>query len=275
MCKDNETHNCENNNTDHSGKDSTSPDQEQNTQKGELPENFDYNSITNFFVGKINKIILDGTNKEGDKIENKEGDPLITKPNDSNCKFINDIDYLLSKDKTRKIIGNISFILAIALAIIPMINCDAAKKYAFLTSLIIYGILFFGMYRLDYKLQNNVKINFSHIFDKLSYEQRKFLAQEKINDELIDYLRQGLSDIEKYVLGIIGAIFSLISFYSGLEFFENAFGVFSYSMMIIGFAILGIAYYSKSYNRTMFLNLLEHIKIDKIKKRYDNSQDNQ
>ena len=57
-CQYKETRGCEKNNFGHNEHDETMPNQNDEDSKGELPENFDYNSITNFFVGRINKIII-------------------------------------------------------------------------------------------------------------------------------------------------------------------------------------------------------------------------
>lgn len=255
MSKSKETQNYKKNNKDHGKKDETIPAQEQNTQNGELLKNFDYNSITNFFVKRIDEIILDEIEKSE---EGSGNDSNIEKTGKDGCKK------KVKKLKRSESIGNLLIILSVLFAIIPLFEIDILKKYTLCIAFIFYVVSFLVILRKKSNLPKDFNIGSKFLYDKLDKNEVDFLKHENIYDELIVYLENGLEDVEKYVLGIIGIFVTLYTLYNSLPFFCSKLDAASYAMLVLGLAIIGFINSFKSYERTLFLNLLQHIKVEGI-----------
>lgn len=213
----------------------------------DLPINRDYNSITNFYLKTLN---------------------------------------LNKGNNIHKILEYLPLIFSILLIIFPFIKEDILKSFPFIKHeilkifpshkediLIIFSghknlitvfggiLLFFYPSIINFSKNCNKKVDSSKLYAKLTNEQIKFISNEKIIDEMIEYLKNSDKSIEELISKILGFSVTLYTLYSHMIFINDKFKLINYILLTTGYTVLGITTLSKSTERLYFLNLLEHIKV--------------
>lgn len=198
--------------------------QDQKIHKEELPENLDYNSITNFFLDEL-------------KLKRK----------------YQTIDY-------------IPFLFSVILAILPLINQKFFKGKITQILVVAAIILLIVPYISLFIKSNKNEQRTSELYDKLNDKQVKFLSNDKLLNDMIDYLRKGDKSIVELMYKIIGLGVTLYTAYSKINFISDNLLLLCYVGLIIGYAVWGIADMSQSNERLYFLNLLQHLKVKNIQR---------
>lgn len=161
------------------------------------------------------------------------------------------------------ILDTLLIVITVIMGILPLMDYEFIKDQISTVSVILY-IYLIGMFIYIFIGRNRGgKVDSSTLYSKLKKEQIIFLKDESILDDLIEYLRDSDKNIEKYMISIIGFSVPLYKLYSRLSFIEDNFFLISYILVIVGFAILVIDFHTYSYERLVFLNLLQHIKNNK------------